>query len=229
MKDQTAVSIIIPAYNAARFIADAIESVLPQLMTNDEIIVIDDGSTDTTAATVKRFEDQRVRYVYQQNRGPGAARNTGIALANAAIVGFLDADDLWAPKRLRQQFDLLQSHPVIGFVKGLTQVRELASNGQFEQVGQPFLFANFGGSLYRRNLFEQVGPIDPSLRFSEDIDWLLRAREKGIRMETLQQTCQYHRRHGANLTDGRSPQEMSMLKVMKMAIDRKRRGADDRR
>ncbi|PLX81059.1 MAG: glycosyltransferase family 2 protein [Desulfuromonas sp.] len=224
MRDITAVSVIIPAYNAARFIPDAIESVLPQLLATDEIVVIDDGSTDATAEVVQRFEDQRVRYVYQPNRGPGAARNTGIALANAEIVGCLDADDLWAPKRLRQQLELLQCHPEVGFVKGLTQVLELAPGGRFETVGQPFLFANFGGSLYRRSLFERVGPIDPSLRFSEDIDWLLRAREDGIRMETLQQVCQYHRRHGNNLTTGRSPQEMSMLKVMKMAIDRKRKG-----
>lgn len=225
-----AVSIVIPAWNAARFLADAIDSLLGQDPRPAEILVIDDGSTDDTDAVMTRYAGDPVRCFRQDNRGPAAARNRGVKLARHAIVGFLDADDLWTPGSLREQLAVLCENPAVTAVKGMTQVLELVQTASGEtgwvEAGSPFLFANFGGTLYRREVFERVGPIDEALKFSEDIDWLLRARELGVSIRVLQVVTQYHRRHGANMTADRSPQEMNMLKVMKMAIDRKRKAGE---
>ena len=101
------VSVVIPAYNCGKYIARALESVLAQTRAADEIIVVDDGSTDDTAATVQRFGGQ-VRYIHQANAGASAARNAGINAARYPWVAFLDGDDEWLPEKLQLQIALLQ-------------------------------------------------------------------------------------------------------------------------
>ena len=100
------VSVVIPAYNAGKCIARAVDSVLAQSYTNYEIIVVDDGSTDNTAEIVKSF-GQKVNYIHQQNAGDAQARNKGIAAAKGDWIAFLDADDQWLPEKLRKQIDVL--------------------------------------------------------------------------------------------------------------------------
>ena len=103
------VSVVIPAYNAQESIKAAIESVLNQSLKPDEIIVVDDGSTDNTADIVKGFS--QIIYVYQKNAGVSAACNTGIAKARCRWIAFLDSDDVWLPKKLETQLILLQGNP----------------------------------------------------------------------------------------------------------------------
>jgi glycosyltransferase involved in cell wall biosynthesis len=109
------VSVIIPAYNAEEFIAQAIQSVVAQTYRSHEIIVVDDGSTDKTRDILKEFDGQ-IRCVYQENRGPSAARNAGINLAQGRYICFLDADDLWTPDKLEVQFAFMEANPDIAFV-----------------------------------------------------------------------------------------------------------------
>ena len=104
------VSAVIPAYNAGAFISRAIESVLAQTRRADEIIVVDDGSTDNTAEQVQKYGDQ-VRYIYQENAGASAARNTGIKAAQYEWIAFLDGDDEWLPDYLKLQIELLRRNP----------------------------------------------------------------------------------------------------------------------
>ena len=103
------VSIIMPAYNAARYIGESIESVQAQTYLSWELLVVDDGSTDATGRIVQDYSrrDQRVRYIYQQNARQGRARNNGLAQAAGAYIAFLDADDLWLPNKLQVQVDFL--------------------------------------------------------------------------------------------------------------------------
>ena len=112
-----AVSVVIPAYNCDRYIADAIESVLRQTRRADQIIVIDDGSTDGTDVVIRQYED-RVSYVRQQTgpSGAAAARNRGVALARGDFIAFIDADDIWLADKLRQQLDLLLTKPALDAV-----------------------------------------------------------------------------------------------------------------
>src|SRR5262245_3344132 len=104
------VSAVIPTYNCARFLGDAIRSVLQQTVPVHEVIVVDDGSTDNARDVVETF-GHRVRYVFQQNRGPSGSRNTGIAEATGDWIAFLDQDDLWLPHKNATQVRAIAEHP----------------------------------------------------------------------------------------------------------------------
>jgi len=106
------VTVVIPAYNAAAYIAETIRSVLEQTWTDLEIMVVDDGSVDDTAGVVQAVDDERVRYIYQENATQAVARNTGIAEAGGRLIAFLDADDQWAPDKLARQIPLFEDAKV---------------------------------------------------------------------------------------------------------------------
>ena len=110
------ISVVVTCYNSARFVADALKSILEQTRPPIEILVIDDGSTDDTAQVVASFDDPRIRYVHQENAGVSAARNRGIELARGDLIGFLDADDIWRPKMLEVEGALLDAAPDVALV-----------------------------------------------------------------------------------------------------------------
>ena len=112
--DEITVSVVIPFYNSERYVARAISSVLSQGRKADEVIVVDDGSTDGTASEVAKFGDT-VKYIYQENRGASAARNTGILAAESEWIAFLDADDEWLPDYLEKQSNILISNPQLSW------------------------------------------------------------------------------------------------------------------
>lgn len=105
------VSIIMPAYNAERYIGEAIDSVLAQTLADWELIVVDDGSTDRTPVILRYIGDARVRILHQKNQGPASARNAGLEAANGTYVAFLDADDLYLPSALADLAEYLDTHP----------------------------------------------------------------------------------------------------------------------
>jgi glycosyltransferase involved in cell wall biosynthesis len=182
-KDMTKVSVIIPAFNASQFIAQAIESVLDQTFTDRELIVVDDGSTDDTASIVMRYGD-KLRYIYQKNQGLSSARNTGIDRAEGELIALLDADDFWDREKLTYQVALCDSSPDIGVV--YTALKVVDNDGhEIEERrcllrGQ--LFSSFlnencvapSSSMIKRECFEKVGTFDESLSASEDWDLWLR-------------------------------------------------------
>lgn len=108
------ISVIMPAYNSERFIAESIESVLSQTYTNWELIIVDDGSTDNTAKIVNGFTsiDSRIKYFYQPNQQMGKARNTGLQNSNGKLIAFLDSDDIWVSGKLKMQVDFLRNKEV---------------------------------------------------------------------------------------------------------------------
>jgi len=107
-------SIVIPTYNMARYLPEAIDSALAQEDVAFEVIVLDDGSTDETPALVARYTDPRLRYIRQENRGLNGARNSGIHAARAPYVGLMDADDRWAPEKLARHVAHLDGDPAVG-------------------------------------------------------------------------------------------------------------------
>ena len=116
------VDIIIPAFNAARFLPFSLESVVSQTFDDWRILLVDDGSTDNTAEAVAPFRDRlgsKIRYIKQENRGLPAARNTAIRASTAEFLALLDADDVWLPCRLSESLKILVERPQVGLVYGL--------------------------------------------------------------------------------------------------------------
>ena len=109
------VSVIIPAYNSAKFIREAIESVYSQTYKNLEIIIIDDGSTDDTKKIAQNY-NERIKYFYQKNMGPASARNSGIKKSTGDYIAFLDADDIWEKTKIEKQLSILKKYPKYKFV-----------------------------------------------------------------------------------------------------------------
>jgi glycosyltransferase involved in cell wall biosynthesis len=114
-KNRPIVSVIVPTFNRARFLPDALESIFSQRVPNVEVIVVDDGSTDNTRSMTEKYAG-RIRYLYQKNRGSGSARNLGVSLATGRLISFLDSDDVWKPEKMRTELALFDDNPAIDAV-----------------------------------------------------------------------------------------------------------------
>ncbi|MEP7313397.1 MAG: glycosyltransferase family A protein [Pseudomonadota bacterium] len=199
------ISCIVPVYNGARFLAEALDSILAQTLPPTEIIVVDDGSTDTTADVAKRYA-ARVTYVHQANAGPGSARNHGIGLASGDYFAFLDADDLWHPEKLERQLRALEGNPAAGICLTFVQnfwVDELAEERERlrdHDFSKPVLGYVCQCLLARRSVFDLVGGFNESFRIGEDTDWFLRVDQAGIVKQVLTDTLVRRRLHGQNLS-----------------------------
>lgn len=112
------ISVIVPTFNNGPFILETIQSILAQTLPPDEIIVVDDGSTDRTGEIVEAIQDPRLRYVYQENAGVSVARNTGLSLSTGEYIAFIDADDRWRPRMLERQVALLEADESLAFAFG---------------------------------------------------------------------------------------------------------------
>ena len=219
------VSVIIPAYNCERFIAEAVESVRRQDHRPIEIIVVDDGSTDGTSAHVKNL-GKDIRYVHQSNRGPAAARNRGIEMAKGEVFAFLDADDYWPENKLEIQLAHLRKYPRIEVVLGRIQftgsLTEADMKIRFDGPDNTMVNINLGSGIFKRAVFEKVGIFDESLRHFEDHDWFLRAREKDVSMVILENITLYYRRHENSMSSRKSEDDPTMIQILKKSLDRRR-------
>jgi glycosyltransferase involved in cell wall biosynthesis len=186
IKHAPRVSVVIPTYNAAAMVKEAIESVLAQTYADFEVVVMDDGSTDDTESVVRQFGD-RIRYFKQENRGVSAARNAGINKSLGDYVAFLDSDDLWLPDKLTEQIPLLEADPKLGLVycdwavmsgEAVLQSSYLedlpaASGYVFDELIQSG-FILTSGVVLRRACLDDVGAFDKSLAIAQDYDLWLR-------------------------------------------------------
>jgi glycosyltransferase involved in cell wall biosynthesis len=190
------VSVIIPTYNSARFLPEALESVFSQNYADYEVIVVDDGSTDETMAVLQPYAG-RIRYTWQQNAGSAVARNTGLDMARGEYIVFLDADDLLLPGKLREQAAFLEVRPSLGMVHSGYHV--IDENGCILRSIEPWHTApildletwfiqkpiRMGAMMYRRLWLESVGGLDPSIRQSQDVDLMLRLVLAGCTAEWM--------------------------------------------
>ena len=214
------VSVVIPVFNGERFLRNAVESVLAQKYSPLEIIMIDDGSTDGTA-DVARSLPETVRYLHQTNQGPAAARNRGIERAQGSLIAFADADDLWPEDKLALQLPYLMRDPAAEIVMGLIQQVLLSETGG-ENFAEPAFSVNLGSAIIRKSVFERVGLFDETMRYSEDVDWFMRAREGGAAIVTIDAVTLLYRQHDQNMTRGKSTSELNVLKALKRSLDRRR-------
>lgn len=213
------VSVVIPAYNSATYVREAVDSVLRQTFPAHEILIVDDGSTDGTAAVVRSLKGP-VRYFFQPNAGQAAARNRALREATGDWIALLDADDLWPPAKLEEQATFLSLHPHVDFVFGnLSNFRDTPRSTEPE-ILDPEVHADLrahatdvrdlalhlltvnpvavSSVVFRRSCVEGVGHFDESLRYCEDLDYWLRIAAR-YRIGYLDRTHVLRRVHGKNL------------------------------
>ncbi|MCJ7568848.1 MAG: glycosyltransferase [Anaerolineales bacterium] len=212
LKTTPKISIVIPAFNAEYWIARTINSVLSQTLQDLEIIVIDDGSTDGTRNIVEAIKDNRIQYHYQENRGLSGARNSGILASTGRFIALLDADDLFKPKKLAYQVELMEKEPDLGLVTCGIELIDQYDNHIGEERHWLFhptidldhlLFWNPllpSTLLIRREWFERVGLFDESLRRYEDWEFPIRLAAAGCRMEYVREILVSYRRHTVNMS-----------------------------
>lgn len=201
------VSVIIPTYNHRDYVLQALESVFAQTFKDYEVIVVNDGSPDDTAETLRPMgESGRIRYIEQPNAGQAAARNRGLAEARGEFIAFLDDDDVWPADKLEWQVELLRNRPDVGMVAGEVADLGLApctSLGgpprvpTFEMLFNGSLLSSPGQSLIRRGILQSVGGLNSSLWGADDYDlWFRICRI--TRIEKYQRTALFYRRHPLN-------------------------------
>jgi glycosyltransferase involved in cell wall biosynthesis len=213
-----AVDFIIPVYNAAEFLGEALESVLAQEYERFRIIAIDDGSTDDSAAIVEEYPE--VMLIRQENQGPAAARNAGLAAAEAPYVALHDADDLLPPNKLRVQIGHLEEHPEVACVLGRQEWIDPPT-----WLPRDALFGELGGiplpsAVFRTAVLRELGGFDPSFRTGEDVDLLMRLREAKHGITVLPDVVLYRRYHGSNLSVLTSPE--NRFRSLRAKLERER-------
>lgn len=205
MENLPPVSVIIPVYNCEKFLDSALESVFSQTYPAElQVIVVDDGSSDQTPDIAKRYSG--VEYLYQENSGVSAARNTGLEVAEGDMIAFLDADDMWKPEKLREQMLFMEENPGIP-VTGtyaenfLESGAELPTWIQRQENWQKLDDHIIPSTMAVRKLvFDDVGGFDTSMPSGEDTDWLWRVKEAGFKTDIIEKFLVKRRFHGANLS-----------------------------
>ena len=180
------VSIITPTYNRARFIGEAVESVLDQTMSDWELVIVDDGSTDDTRQVLERYlADSRIHYYYQKNKGQSAARNLALENARAEFIGFLDSDDIWYEDKLERQLLAFEAHPDTHIVHGdeatMDELGRVVSRDNMQRHSgriTPQLLGDTSVSittaLVRRECFDALGGFSPRYGVADDYELWLR-------------------------------------------------------
>lgn len=217
-------SVIIPVFNGARFLREALDSVATQEVGPLEVLVVDDGSTDESVAIA---EASGARVLKQEHGGVARARNVAIAAATTPVFSFLDQDDVWHRAKLRLQLAALERQP-----EAVSLTRQdffleppLAAPPAWfarpELIGVPHPGWAPSCTVFRREVFARVGPYDERLAQASDSDWIARAKELGIVFHVLDEVLVRRRIHGAN--DSATPTAFrELMQVARNAAARRR-------
>jgi glycosyltransferase involved in cell wall biosynthesis len=235
------VSVVIPAYNYARFLADALRSVLGQTYKDIEVIIVDDGSKDNTGEVAKAFSgDPRVRYVYQDNSGVSAARNNGIRSSRGEYVAFLDADDYWLPGNLEAKVKILDSRQEVALVCSDINIFDHATGrvlsrfwhnpGSDDAVDQDKAskaaalclidkgcFIQPSAVLLRKSVLSETGDFDVSLKTHEDWDLFVRIVRR-FPVAVIDKPLAMVRKHGNSLQSDSEAMSRDAVTVLYKAL-----------
>lgn len=217
------VSVIIPTYNSARYLPEALESVLNQTYSDFEVLVMDDGSTDETTEVVKPYlDDHRVAYHAMEHRGGRRAFNDGVAIAKGTIIGQCDADDRLAPNKLALQMKLFDESPDIGLVySDMASIDEhgniiMDPSNRYQRyegsVTERLIERNFvpgPTSLIRKSIFQKGGGFDPSFGAAQDYDLWLRLSTL-CEFRHVNESLYFYRRHNNQISTSNKEQQFAM-------------------
>lgn len=222
----TGISVIVPAFNAAATIAETLAGVTTQALPPDEVILVDDGSTDDTAARA-RAALPGLRLLRQANAGAAAATNAGLRAARFPLLALLDADDIWLPGKLAAQHARLQAEPALSGIGGHVEAfacpslaPDRAARFRIPEAPTPALFGS--ALMLRRAAFDQVGFYDEALPVGFAIDWMHRARLAGLRFATLEDIVVRRRIREGSLSARSAARDRGYLEMARRAIRRGR-------
>ena len=223
------VTVIMPVYNGEQYLAEAIQSVLTQSFSDFELVIVDDGSTDGSGAIVQQFLPRypNIRYLYQENAGVSAARNTGITANQTPLIAFLDQDDRWTKDTLQHQITYHQSHPEVGYTLG-HQIcfleAGIATPKWFllQKLDLPHIGYLPGTLMVKRWLFDQLGLFDTQYPISSDADWFARANDAKIPMHILSELILERRIHGRNQSQQAERIHTELFQLLQASIQRKK-------
>lgn len=222
-------SLILPVRNGAAHLEQAFICLLKCLSSVDQLVVIDDGSTDSTSLVVRKFADcfDNFEMIWFDNSvGPAAARNAGLSIARGSYISFLDHDDLWPNGRLERHLAYLQNNPDVSVVVGKTNYEfEGAVAGrsvEFRNGSSSLHHVHLGAATFRKEVFDTVGLFNESLRFSEDHEFYLRVREQGHLIHFEPEISLRYRVHGNNMSLDKSLHELGVFQILADSIKRRR-------
>ena len=222
MRSNPLVSVVIPAFNAADYLEEGLTSIFQQTYRPLEVIVVDDGSTDETRAVAAAHP--AVRYFYQLNSGPAAARNSGIKQCRADYVAFHDADDICLPHRLETQMDLFLREQRLEVV--FARIRSFLEPGKMvaPELARPELLVPRMGfvssMIVKRAVFERIGLFNEAYRIGEDLEWLIRAQKAMLCSAVVTDVLIERRLHDKNLSSDVARGHEALLKILREARTR---------
>lgn len=219
------VTIVIPTFNSERYLSAALESVLAQTYSPIEVLLIDAGSQDNTAAIAKAYGSVELRQ--QAGKGLADARNTGIRTARGELIAFLDSDDCWVPHKLSSQVNYLLAHPEIVFVTARVKLfwhSDCLRIAGFSQahINDTLIGRTPSNLVAWKSAFTTVGLFDPTLSIGCDMDWFAQAKDAGIPAAILPEVLLYKRIHEHNLSANQEVNRQEILALVKKSIDRQK-------
>jgi glycosyltransferase involved in cell wall biosynthesis len=222
------VSVVIPVFNGARFLAATLASVSAQDYLQRELLVVDDGSDDGSAVLAAAVPGAVV--LHQHRQGPAAARNAGVAAAHGPLIAFLDQDDLWRPTKLSVQVRAMRARPELGM--SITGHRLFLEPGatrpgwlRRELLDRDLLGPMPSVLMVTRAAFAQIGPFDTTNMATSDVDWFLRALDLGVAWTAIPDVLLDKRVHSENQSAQVEQCHAGMLAAVRRSIARKRAGA----
>ena len=218
------ISAIVPVYNGAAHIGDALRSIRAQLHPVTELIVVDDGSTDDTADVVRRV-DPAATVIRLARNGPAAARNTGAQSASGDWLAFLDHDDIWPSDRTGALLDAVTTSPHAGMICGRVRIKQMPAappDPRLQAVDGTHVPFSFPSALLRRSVWTALRGMDGTFDRAEDVDLYLRLVESGVTVVKIDAVTLIYRQHGGNRSRHVALSNASMLAMMRATIARRR-------
>jgi glycosyltransferase involved in cell wall biosynthesis len=219
-------SVIVPVLNGARYIGECIASILPQLGPSDELIIVDNGSTDDTVALVSACADPRIVLLHEPRLGTPCARNTGLRAARGRYISFQDHDDLWPPGRQQALLHALTATPGANAAHGRQRIvfDGVPPDPYYTAMdGQHVLLVSIVTAIFERCLVKRIGMLDETMGVVADVDYLVRLNQGGMVVATSEEVVHICRRHGSNSTAASSKTIVAdTMQILRRNIARKR-------
>jgi glycosyltransferase involved in cell wall biosynthesis len=220
------VSVVVPTLDAARYLAEALDSIFAQTYQRLEVVLVDGGSTDATREIAARYP--QVRTIRQTGTGLPDAWNCGIAVAAGDLIAFLDSDDLWAPAKLERQVRVLEEEPAADCV--ITRMRFLLEPGfpippgfRAELLESDHLAQMPSALLARGSVFDRIGTFETRWPIAADIDWFARVKDARLRVEVVPEALVEKRVHDSNLsTLGGARLNRELVELLRESVARRR-------